>query len=158
MVIILNIRKLIKRLTIARSLFKLRNTSCFLINRRSTISVGSSKAYSTVLATYPSFPYWKSLMDKSLGKGAPSNTMEGVQAGTLVWWSPLLYTIAHSLEDLFCVTLACRPLYKAQLPWVEGSFSPPPPPFPFGLDYFLGHVASSVGLQQVEKACFHLAL
>ena len=56
MVIILNMRKLVKRLTIARSLFKLRNTSCFLIDLRTAMSAGSSKAYSTTLATYPAFP------------------------------------------------------------------------------------------------------
>ena len=56
MVIILNIRKLVKRLTIARSLFKLRNTSCFLIDLKSAISTRSNKAYSMTLDTYPAFP------------------------------------------------------------------------------------------------------
>ena len=35
--------------------------------------------------------------------------MEGIQAGTLIWWSPLLSIIAPSLEDLVYVTLACLP-------------------------------------------------
>ena len=35
---ILNVRKLLEGLTMARSFFKLRNTSCFLINLRSAIS------------------------------------------------------------------------------------------------------------------------
>ena len=109
MVIILNMRKLVKRLTIARSLFKLRNTSCFLIDLGTAMSVGSSKACSMTLATYPAFPCWKSLMEVSLSIGAPSNTMEGIQARTSIWWSPLLSTIAPSLEDLVYVNLACLP-------------------------------------------------
>ena len=40
----------------ASSLFKLRNTSWFLIDLRLAISVGSSRAYSMALATYPALP------------------------------------------------------------------------------------------------------
>ena len=106
---ILNVRKIVKGLAIARSLFKLRNTSCFLIDLRSAMSTGSSKACSTALATYLALPCWKSLMEASLGRGALSNTMEGVQARTSLWWSPLLFMIAPSLEDLVCMTLAYLP-------------------------------------------------
>ena len=54
-----------KGLTMARFLFKLRNTLCFLIELRSAISVGSSRAYSTMLATYLALPCWKSLIKAS---------------------------------------------------------------------------------------------
>ena len=93
----------------ARSLFKLRNTSYFLMDLRLAISVGSSKACSTALATYSALLCWKSLIEASRGKGALSSTREGVQVGTLVCWSPLLFMIAPSLEDIVCMTLACLP-------------------------------------------------
>ena len=68
----------VSELTRARSLFKLRNASCFLIDLRSTMSLSSNKARSTASATHPAFPYWKSLIEASEGKGAPSNIMAGI--------------------------------------------------------------------------------
>ena len=97
----------------ARSLFKLRNISCFLIDLRLAMSVGSSRAYSTALAMYPALPYQKSLIEASLGKRAPSSTREGAQVGTSICWSPLLSMIAPSLEDLIYMTLACLPPLQA---------------------------------------------
>ena len=70
--------KVVSGLTKARSLFKLRNTSCFLIDLRSAISPTSNKACSTLLATYLALPCWKSLIDASAGRAAPSNTKAGV--------------------------------------------------------------------------------
>ena len=61
----------------AKSLFKLRNTSCFFINLRSAMSVGSSRDYFIALATYPALPCWKSLIETLLGRGAPSSTRGG---------------------------------------------------------------------------------
>ena len=92
-----------------KSLFKLRNGSCFLINLRSATSMGNSKDCSTVLATYPALSYSKSLIEALLGRGASSSTKGGAQAGILACWSPLLSVIAPSLEDLVCMTLACLP-------------------------------------------------
>ena len=72
------IKRVVNGLTKARSLFRLRNTSCFLIDLRLAISLGSSKACSMASATYPALPYWKSLMDASAGRVAPSSTRAGV--------------------------------------------------------------------------------
>ena len=88
----------------ARSLFRLRNTSCFLMDMRSTMSLGSNRDCFTTWAMYPALPCWKSHMEASLGRGAPSSTRGGAQAGTIACWSPLL---SPSLEDLVCMTLAC---------------------------------------------------
>ena len=44
-------KKVVGELTRARSLFKLRKTSCFLIDRQSAISSGRSKACSMASAT-----------------------------------------------------------------------------------------------------------
>ena len=100
----------------ARSLFKLRNTSCFLIDLRLAISVGSSKDCSTTLAMYPTFPCWKSLIEASLGKGTPSSTRGGAQVRTTACWPPFLSMIAPSLEALVYMTLACLPPL-----WASGS-------------------------------------
>ena len=45
----------VRELTRARSLYKLRNTSCFLINLRSAMSFGTNRAYSTASDTYLAF-------------------------------------------------------------------------------------------------------
>ena len=82
-------------LTRARTLFKLRNTSYFLINLRSVMSSSSSKACSTALATYPAFLCWKSLMEASTGRVALSNAIIGVQTGTPTWESSLLSTTVY---------------------------------------------------------------
>ena len=50
-------KKETKGLTMARSFFKLRNTSCFLVDLRSAMSVGSSRDCSTIIAMYPTLPY-----------------------------------------------------------------------------------------------------
>ena len=76
-IIMPNAKKVVSKLTKARFLFKVRNTSCFLIDRRSAKSPGSSRAYSTVSAMYLTFPYWKSLIEELARKGAPSSTKEG---------------------------------------------------------------------------------
>ena len=52
-------------------LLRLRKTSCFLIDLSSTISVGSSKAFSKAEATWHPLPPWKSLMDALSLKGSP---------------------------------------------------------------------------------------
>ena len=87
-------------LTKVRSLFKLRNTSCFLIDLRSAISSRSNKACSMPSATYPTLPYWKSLMDALASRAASSNTKAGVQVGTPTLESPFL-----SIK--VCATLDC---------------------------------------------------
>ena len=46
----------VRELTRVRSLFKLRNTSCFLIDLRSVMSSSSNKVYSTASITYPALP------------------------------------------------------------------------------------------------------
>lgn len=99
-------KKLVSRLTRARSLFKLRNTSCFLINLKSAISLGSRKACYMASAMYPAFPCWNSLMEELAERAASSNTKEGFQAGTAILWSCPLSTIDPSLEDLVWVVLA----------------------------------------------------
>ena len=86
--------------TRARSFFKLRNTLCFLIDRRSAMSFGNSRTCSTASAMYPTFPCWKFLIEASAGKGAPSKTRAAIQARVPTWESPLLSTRV-------CVTLAC---------------------------------------------------
>ena len=41
----------------ARSLFKPRKTSCYFIDMRSAISLGSNRDYFMASATYPTMPY-----------------------------------------------------------------------------------------------------
>ena len=64
----------IERLTIARSLFRLRKTSCLLWDLRSAMSLRSSNACSTVSAFLPR----KSLIEALAGRGAPSSIGVGV--------------------------------------------------------------------------------
>ena len=90
----------ITELTGVRSLFKLRNISCFLIDLRSAMSSGSNKACSTTSAIYPTLPCWKSLIEASAGKGTLSNVMARVQVGTPTWELLLVSTRVY-------ISLAC---------------------------------------------------
>ena len=65
----------------ARYLFKLRKTSCLLMEWSSAMSSGSSRACSIALATWLAFPPWKSLMEALANKGVSSNIKAGSQAG-----------------------------------------------------------------------------
>ena len=84
------IKKKKKKITLARSLFKPRKTSYFLMDLRLAISLGSNRGCSTALATYLAVPLWKSRMDTSLGRGALSSSKGGAQAGAVTQCSPLL--------------------------------------------------------------------
>ena len=64
-------------LTIARSLFRLRNTSCFFMVLNLTMSSGNSKSCSTTSAMYLAFPFKNSLIDEFAGRGDPSITKGG---------------------------------------------------------------------------------
>ena len=66
-----------EKLTNARSLFRVRNTSCFFMVLKLAMSSGSSSGCSRALATYPAFPFWKSLIEESRGRGDPFNTKGG---------------------------------------------------------------------------------
>ena len=48
--------EVVSELTKARSLFRLRKTSCFLIDFKLAMSPSSSKAYFMASATYPALP------------------------------------------------------------------------------------------------------
>ena len=52
----------------ARSLFRSRKTSCYVIDLRLAMSLGSNKECSIASVTYPVVPYWKSRMEASLRK------------------------------------------------------------------------------------------
>ena len=69
--------------TNANSLFNDRNTVCLLRFLSSAMSISRRSACSSELATYPSLPLAKSLMEAFVGKGAPSSTYSGFQSGTL---------------------------------------------------------------------------
>ena len=96
----------------ARSFFKPKKTSCFLIDLRSAISLDSNKGCSTALAIYLTVPPQKSLVEASLEKGTPSSSKGGAQVEAATQCSPLL---SPSLVDLVCMPLGCLP---------------PPPPLP----------------------------
>ena len=64
-----------KRLTMARSLFRPRKTLCCLMDLRSAMSLGSNRDCTTTSTTYPVVLYWKSRIEVSLRRGAPSNSM-----------------------------------------------------------------------------------
>lgn len=119
-------KKLVNRRTRARALFKLRNTSYFLINLKSAMSPSSSRACSTALATYPTIPYWKSLIEALAIRGAPSSSRGGVHAGTSAWESPLMSTMAPSLEDLlglgFLGEVAFSPFHDLLTPLIHFPF------------------------------------
>ena len=89
-----------KKNTIARSLFKPRKTSCFLMDLRSTISLGSSRGCSMTLATYPAVPLWKSRMKALLGRGASSTSKGGAEVGATTQCSPLLSPLWASFDAL----------------------------------------------------------
>ena len=70
-------------------------------------------------------------MEESLGKGAPSNTMRGFQAGTSTWRSPLPSMTTPSLADLVWVILACLPPLCTSASLVEVVFLSSITSFPF---------------------------
>ena len=88
----------------AKSFFNPRKTLCCLIDLRSTMSLGRSKDYFTVSATYPVVPRWKSRMEASLKKGASSSSMRGAQTGVVVRWSTLF---SPSVADLVYNVRGC---------------------------------------------------
>lgn len=118
-----------------------------------------------------------------LRRGAPSNTMAGVQVGTLACGSILLFVIATLLEDLVWMTLACLPpppLILGLLRWRSPSLVHYFLPLlvslslsvsklrlgglyrwkgrGFGLVGFLGRVSPSLGFQQLLESRPWLAL
>jgi len=123
----------------ARSFFRPRNTSCFLMDMRSTMSLGSNRDYFTIWAMYPALPCWKSQMEASLGRGAPSSTRGGAQAGTIACWSPLL---SPSLEDLICMTLACLAPLWGLTSWEGWLFPTSTTSFPFCSIFLLWSVGT----------------
>ena len=82
----------------------LSSTSCFLMDLKSNISLGSNKDYSTVSATYPALPCWKSRLEASLERGALSSSRDGAQVGATAQW---LTFLSPSLANLVCIPLGC---------------------------------------------------
>ena len=95
-----------EKLTNARSLFRVRNTSCSFMVLKSAMLSGSSSGCSRALATYPAFLFWKSLIEESRRNGDPFSTKGGFQVWTLGRRSCPLSTMAPSVEDLVWATLA----------------------------------------------------
>ena len=98
-----------------------RRSSCHLIDLRSTMSLGNNKDCSTASATYLIVPRWKSQMEASSRRGAPSNSIRGAQTGVATWWSTLF---PPSVVDLVCIVQGClAPLWG--LVSLGGWFFPP---------------------------------
>ena len=85
-----------KILTNTRSLFKLKNTSCFFMVLKSAMSPGSNRACSTASAMYPSLPCWKSFIEVFEGRGDPFSINGGFQAWILEEWSHPLSIVTLS--------------------------------------------------------------
>ena len=98
----------------ARSLFRSRKTSCYVIDLRLAMSLGSNKECSIASVTYPVVPYWKSRMEASLSKGASSNSMRKAQVEAIARWSPLL---SPSLVNLVCISLGCLAPLWGSISW-----------------------------------------
>ena len=167
--------KVDNRLTCAKSLFRLRNTSCFLKVLNSDIFTGSNRACSNASATYPAFSCWEFLMDASERRGAPSRIRGGAQIGTPTWVLALFST-------RFCFVLGCLALFWSSVSLGRG----PLPHFPkywlhwslfllwsagstqrgwvgggrweFSLGILLGHLAPRGRLHHVQEAGHRLSL
>ena len=125
----------------ARSLFKLRKTSCCLMDLRSAMSLGSNKDCSTASTTYPAVPRWKSRMEASLRRGAPSSFIRGAQAGPTTRWSPLF---SPSLANLICVTLGCLTPLWGLISWGGWVFPTFTTFFPFSSLFLLWSAGSAL--------------
>ena len=103
----------------AKSLFKSRKTSCFLMYLTLAMSFGNRRVCSTASATYPAMPTWKSQMEASHGRGAPFSSKGGAQVEVATWCSPLLFV---SWADLVCMPLGyLNPLWGSTY-WEEWVF------------------------------------
>ena len=134
-----------------RSLFKLRNTFCFFMVLKSTMSSGSNRACSTTSATYPSLPFWKSLINELAGRGDPSSTKGGFQFGTLVRRSHPLSPGAPSPRTSSGWSWLLWPLFEAPSP-KGGHLGPlPSPPSLLGLVSSSCHQSLASGHEQWEE-------
>ena len=68
------------------------------------MSMGRSRDYSTASATYPAVSRWKSRMEASSRRGAPSTSIREAQIGAATWWSTPL---SPSVADLVCIVRGC---------------------------------------------------
>ena len=164
----------------ARFLFKLRNTSCFLIELRSAISVGSSRACSTMLATYPALPCWNSLIEAS-ERSSVQHQREGPGWDFFLLVTPHVYN--STLTKRSCLhdpDLLGPSLGLGFLRWEVSPrlhhFIPLWIPFSLfiskvslgdlgrgkggrlWLNYHFRSISPNIGLQQVQEARFWLAL
>ena len=106
------------------------------------MSLGSSNDYSTASTTYPVVPNWKSRMEASSRRGAPSTSIRGPRRGLQLSGQP--FYLPQWLTSSAWYRAACLPLGAWSLE-VVGSFHPPsplylsPPSSSFGqLDQFEG--------------------
>ena len=170
-------------LTIARSLFRLRNISCFLIDLRSAMSEGSNRAFSTALAMYPTN---LALLEVSYGHITRKRSSIQHYGGGPGWDFHLLVTPPCCNGSLTGRSSLCDPglfappLSLSFLGWrfsslIHHLFSllVPLPLFVsevklgslgrgkgrgFRLNRLLGHVASGLGFHQLLEARTQLAL
>ena len=92
--------------TFARSYFKDKNSSRFLKDLSSCMSLGKQRVFSKHSATKPKLPFLWSLKLASLNTGLPKLSVKiGLQTEGLGGWSPFA-----SLEVLMEALLFCRPL------------------------------------------------
>ena len=68
------------------------------------MSMGRSRDYSTASATYPAVSRWKSRMEASSSRGAPSTSIREAQIGAATWWSTPLSPL---VADLVCIVRGC---------------------------------------------------
>ena len=99
------------------------------------MSMGRSRDYSTASATYPAVSHWKSRMEASSRRGAPSTFIREAQTGAATWWSTLLSPL---VADLVYIVRGCLVTFWSSTSQGGGADSSHPqshfflyPPFSF---------------------------
>ena len=111
------------------------------------MSLGSSNDYSTASTTYPAVPNWKSRMEASSRKGAPSTSIFGAQTRAATWQSAILFP---QLLTSSALCKAAWPPFSARFLEEAGSSHVLPPPCLSPPSSFFDRLVRFGGVRQVE--------
>ena len=103
------------------------------------MSLGSSRDCSTASAIYLAVPYWKSQVEASSKRGAPSTSIRGAQTGVVAWWSAFL---SPSVADLVCIVRGCLAALWCSVSRGGKFFPPSITFFPLSSLYLFGSAGS----------------
>ena len=94
------------------------------------MSMGRNRDYSTASATYPVVSRWKSRMEASSRRGAPSTSIREAQTGAATWWSTPL---SPSVANLVCIVRGYLVTFWSSTSRGEGGADSSHPPSHFFL-------------------------